>query len=54
MEIKATVQFYIRTEIETLNFRDVTCKAECSGKLGPHKHCLKIPTVEVKREPEAE
>jgi hypothetical protein len=54
MEIKATVQFYIWIEIETLNFRDVKCKAECSGKLGPLKHCLKIPAVEVKAEPEAE
>jgi len=54
MEIKATVQFYIWTEIETLNFRDVKYKAECSGKLGPLKHRLKIPPVEVKAETEAE
>jgi hypothetical protein len=28
MEIKATVQFYVSTEMETLNFKDVKCKAE--------------------------
>jgi hypothetical protein len=54
MEIKATVLSYTRTEIQTSNFRDVKCKAECSDKLGPLKHCLKIPPVEVKAEPEAE
>jgi hypothetical protein len=54
MEIKATVPFYIRTKMETLNVRDIKCKAESSGRFGPLKHCVNITPIEVEAEVEAE